>query len=131
MIQPPILWHYTTPEVAEPLGDTGLLYPAIALIRAKDLSRSHHSKVENMAQQLVWLSDMDELDCSALGLPLGRVYHRYSVVASPVQVMSWTMVRKNWPKEVRKALETEGTEPDRWWVTRGPVPVIHSSYDYC
>jgi hypothetical protein len=131
MIQTPTLWHYTTPEAAEALGESGLLYPAISLIRAKDLTRSHHSKIENMAQQLVWLSDMDELDCPALGLVVGRVYHRYQVVDSPVQMMPWQVVRKDWPKHVRKALETDGTEPNRWWVTRGPVPVIHSSYDYC
>lgn len=128
---PPALWHYTTEATATVLGDEGLLYPAVQLVPPKDLSRSPHLRAENMARQLIWLTDLEELDCVALRLAPGRVYHRYSVVAGQVPVLPWSTLRTIWPKPVVEILEIEGTMPEHWFVSRRPVPVIHSSYEYC
>lgn len=129
MIKAPTLWHYTATAFVV-LGRAGELHPAIHLASPKDL-RSPHSRAHNMSQQLVWLTDLEELDCAALRLPLGQVYHQYQVIKDGAPVLPWSMVRKEWPKDVVRELESSGTQPEHWFVSRGPVPVIHSSYDYC
>lgn len=128
---PSVLWHFTTSSAFTLIGHNGVLYPAVVLTPPKDLHRSPHTRAENMAKQLIWLTDLEELDCDALRLPLGHVYHRYQMIPDGPPVTPWSLVRGAWPKAVVKELESEGTQPDHWYVTRGPVHVIYSSYDYC
>ena len=128
---PPVLWHYTTPETFEALGEAGMLHPAVHLVTAKDLPRSPLNRAENMAKQLIWLTDLEEMDCVALRLPTGRLYHRYQVAPGGPPVTPWRLVRTGWPDVIVEELESAGTAPEHWYVTRGPVPVIYSSYDYC
>lgn len=128
---PLVLWHYTTPAAFDVLGESGILHPAVHLVTAKDLARSPHMRAENMAKQLIWLTDLEELDCAALRLTPWRLYHRYQVAPDAPPITPWRLVRTSWPDVIVQELESAGTEPDHWYVTRVPVPVIYSSYDYC
>src|SRR6185503_45858 len=97
---PPALWHFTTPATFAALGEVGTLHPAVHLVTAKDLPRSPLNRAENMAKQLIWLTDLEVLNCAALRLHPGQLYHRYLMAPGGPPVTPWRLVRASWPEVI-------------------------------
>ncbi len=76
---------------------------------------------------LVWMTDLDQPDRSALGLTshtlkCDRTEHRAAVVT---EAERWSRYARTLPLQQRRALElAPGARPMHWWVSETPVPIL-------
>jgi len=77
----------------------------------------------------VWLTDLDAPFDYALGLTrrmlvCNRTEHRYRVLDT-IDVVPYLAIRSTLTYERREALESFGTLPRHWFVSKAHVPVIY------
>ena len=83
------------------------------------------------APPIIWLTDLDVPDRSALGLTsmmleCDRTRHRLDVDAEHVRgLLHWPAAAREWkiPRPVRDLLENSGALPMHWYVTAAPIDV--------
>lgn len=103
------LWHWTCPEGAEAIGDSGPLATSKLLF----LTSVHHTHIG--------FPDVGhEPEC-------GDLTERYEVQPGLIEVLGWASYRTNVDEELIFKLElVEGAMPLTWWVATGVIPVRYA-----
>jgi hypothetical protein len=122
----PDLFHYTCHHGHAAIGDTGLLLPAIRLVRdGKRMPWTGH---------VIWLTDLripirDALGWTSNLIHCDRTTHRYQVTDDS-DAYPWTMFARRLPRTMRDAVEqTPGARPAHWWIATQPIPVRYAPTD--
>lgn len=118
------LYHYTCTHGRKALGDLGDVVPAAYLEPAL---------AGGFLSRLAWFTDLATPDRGALGLTMNlttcdRTRYRYRVTIKPsiaAGLRPWTDVRRLYPRDLVRDLETAPADPAHWWVADRPVPVIY------
>lgn len=120
-------YHYTCEHGHRAIGDEGKLVSAMQLAGTEAFARM--PAYQRTVANIIWLTDMDVPDASALGLTRNiiscdRTAHRYRVLAyEPIRYVDH---RRELPKRTTALLESApGARPMHWWLAYTPVPVVY------
>lgn len=119
------LYHYTCSHSYGELVRGGTLLPTADRADVSELG------INAWPTFFVWLTDRPEPDADALGLTRNyitcdRTVHRFRVTDA-TGIVPWLDVLTSDPgyASVASLLESPGADPSAWFVSRGPVPVVH------
>jgi hypothetical protein len=116
------LWHYTCAHAIDALDHSATLLPPLWQIESVPGGLPPEAYT---LLGLVWATDMDPPNRSALGLTMAtlscdRMTHRYAVPRA--QFTHWGRVRSRLPSALVNPLElAQGAQPAHWWVADRPV----------